>query len=93
MITYNQQNIIELTVSGEFCGVPGLPKPFELVDVLQFRILNFPYDCLYSGQFGNLSVRSHLLVGYTGLPSEKWSSLMYGFRADGGLRNGTQTQG
>jgi two-component system chemotaxis response regulator CheB len=28
-----------------------------------------------------------------GLPSEKWSSLMYGFRADGGLRNGTQTQG
>jgi hypothetical protein len=48
-----------------FCDVPGLPKPFELVDVLQFRTLNVPYDAVFSGQFSDLGVRSYLFVGHS----------------------------
>jgi hypothetical protein len=42
----------------------ALPSPFKFEDVLQFGILNFPYDARVPRQIRNRRIRLDLFVGY-----------------------------
>ncbi len=62
-------------------------------DAQAFALARHLESGLESKEVGAIPILlTYVLQGRDGLPPEKWSSLMYGFRADGGLRYGQETQ-